>query len=179
MWKFKVAYVLAQKHYRKVVIKTIRYSAKILDNKTHNMHQFLQNCVNDSTNIPSYQPYTTNLTKTITKETLYLKKKKGQKRKPSLWEKRSTSQTNTQLISIPFQNNLKITFSIYFTQKKSHFSWWLQNHQCSIMTASKLCQNLITKVKPKLAYFSLVCWYWWFSYSLVFKKKKIVLSLFI
>lgn len=68
--------------------------------------------------------------------------------------------------------NLKITFSIYFTLKKSHFSWWLQNHQCSIMTASKLCQNLITKVKPKLAHFSLVCWYWWFSYSLVFKKKK-------
>ena len=173
MWKFKVAYVLAQKHYRKVVIKTIRYSAKILENKTHNMHQFLQNCVNDSTNIPSYQPYTTNLTKTITKETLYLKKKKWQKRKPSLWEKRSTSQTNTQLISIPFQNNLKITFSIYFTLKKSHFSWWLQNHQCAIMTASKLCQNLITKSSP-----SWLVFHWFVGIggfrTALYSRKKIV-----
>lgn len=87
----KVAYVLAQKHYRKVVIKTIRYSTKILDNKTHNIHQFLQNCVNDSTNVPTTKlptiynkPYKNNY-----KGIFLLKKKKGKEKreKPSLWER--------------------------------------------------------------------------------------------
>lgn len=173
MWKFKVAYVLAQKHYRKVVIKTIRYSAKILDNKTHNMHQFLQNCVNDSTNIPSYQPYTTNLTKTITKETLYLKKKMAKEKALTMREEINIPNKHSAHFNPIPKYNLKITFSIYFTLKKSHFSWWLQNHQCAIMTASKLCQNLITKSSP-----SWLVFHWFVGIggfrTALYSRKKIV-----